>query len=318
MKMHGKGRNMMRKYRNSLLKATIYLMLLVGLSVESVAATQNRSNLSSQKLRSMARIFMTYGDYEKARGLAEKAYSAARAGNTEANETALCMIDLGTVYSNLDMLSEAARFLESGVELQKQALFETHPYVAHTYRLLSDVQRRSSQLAQAEQSLAVAVGIMLEHCDLQSKEMSPFILESAKLYSAKGQFAKAQENYQIALDMIEQSYGPQHLMTANVLESMAQCSFIQQDYDRADGYITSAMAIQSKLFGRTNPMLVDVWLTKARIQRAKGQIDRSEYYLSKATASVENSRNVVTLAKVYEQVNQVRNEKLVAAAVSLN
>ena len=308
--------NMIQKYRISLVKAVIAVMLTAGLAGQSLAAT-NKTQLSSKRLRSMARIYMTNGNYEKARGLAEKAYSVART-KSDTNETAMCMIDLGTVYSNLNMLSDADRLLRSGVNLQKQALFDKHPYVAHTYRMLSDVQRRAGNLDVAEQSLSQAVEIMLDNCSLQSNEMSPFILESAKLYSAKGQFQLAQENYEKALDMIRQTYGSQHLMTANVLESMAKCSYIQHDYDTADQYITSSMAIQSKLFGRYNPMLVDGWLTKARICRAKGQADRAEYFLSKATASVEKSRNAMTLAHVYEQVNQIRNEKLYAAAVNLN
>ena len=260
---------------------------------------------------------MTYGDYEKARGLAEKAYHTAQAAKADNNEVALCMIDLGTVYSNLNMLSEAAKYLESGAALQKQALFDTHPYVAHTYRMLSEVQRRDGQLEKAEQTLSSAVKIMLENCDLQSNEMSPFILESAKLYTAKGDFKKADENYQIALDMVQQTHGQSHLLTANVLESMAECNFLQHEYDKADEYISAAMAIENKLFGRYNPVLVDTWLAKARICRAMGKIDRSEYYLSKVTASVEKSKNVITLAQVYEKVNQIRNEKLYAAAVNL-
>jgi serine/threonine-protein kinase len=290
------------------------------LALHSFAAAKvaGSKQLSSKKLRSMARIFMTYGDYEKACGLAEKAYHTAVNIKAENGELALCMIDLGTVYSNLERFSEASQMLQEGVHLQKKALFDNHPYVAHTYRLLSDVQRRDGQLDTAEQTLAQAVNIMLTHCNLESNEMSPFILESAKLYSAKGEFVKAEENYQIALDMIEQSYGKQHLLTANVLESMAQCCLTQQKFERADTYISSAMAIQGKLFGRYNPVLVDSWLTKAKICRANGQTDRSEYYLDKAIASVEKSRNAITLARVYEQVNRIRNEKLYAAAVSLN
>ncbi len=308
---------MTRKYQITVIKAIICLMFVAGLSAQSEAATQ-KTKLSSKKLRSMARILMTYGDYEKARGLAEKAYSTACANKAEKNETALCMIDLGTVYSNLNMLSEAAQLLQSGADMQKQALFDSHPYVAHTYRLLSDVQRRAGRLQQAEQSLSQAVEIMLANCDLQSTEMSPFILESAKLYTAKGEFDKAQENYQIALDMVQQTHGNGHLLTANVLESMAQCSYIRHDYDKADQYISSAIAIEGKLFGRYNPMLVDSWLMKARVCRAMGNVDRSEYYLSKATASVEKSRNAVTLARIYEQVNSIRSEKLYAAAGNLN
>lgn len=290
--------------------------MIALLSVQGFAAV-NRSadkKMSTQTLRTMARIYMTYGNYEKARPIAEKAYTLAQANAVESNEMALCMIDLATVYSGLGMLSKSDQMFEAGIVIQKQALFADHPYVAQSYRMLSDVQRREGDLEHAEQSLAEGVSIMLNHCDIQSKEMSPFVLESAKLFVAKGDFQQAEANYRMALDMIEQNYGPAHLMTANVLESMAECSLIQQQYDQADTYISRALTIQKQLFGRENALMIDTWLTKARICRANGQIDRSEYYLSKVTASVEKSRNAVTLAQVYEKVNQIRNNAVVAAA----
>ena len=301
---------MRQKYRFGIIYCIIIALLLFQGAVE---AKRTNKKLSTRTLRTMARIYMTTGNYDKARVLAEKAYSEALKTTVEFNEMALCMIDLATVYSNLEMLSKSDRMFQSGIKLQKQALFADHPYVAQTYRMLSDVQRRAGDLDEAEQSLSQAVSIMLNHCDIQSKEMSPFIFESAKLYSAKGQFEQAQVNYEMALDMAEQNYGPRHLMTANILESMAQCSIRQNDFQRADECISKAIKIQRGLLGRQNPMMIDVLLTKARVCRAQGQIDRSEYYLCQATASVEKSRNAITLARVYEKVNQIRKEGVTIA-----
>jgi tetratricopeptide (TPR) repeat protein len=296
-----------------------FILILFGvMSAPGVAAASrdrdSDTNMSTRTLRTMARIYMTYGNYEKAVPLAEHAHELSRQTPDESNEAALCMIDLATVYSGLGMLSKSARMFQEGIAMQKQALFDDHPYVAQSYRMLSEVQRRAGDLEQAEQSLAQAVSIMLNHCDIQSKEMSPFVLESAKLLAAKGDLEQAQTNYRMALDMIEENYGPAHLMTASVLESMAECCLVQHEYDLADTYISRALTIRQQLFGRQNMLLVDTWLTKARVCRARGEMERSEYYLSRVTASVEKSRNAVTLATVYEKVNRVRAEGVVAAA----
>jgi tetratricopeptide (TPR) repeat protein len=294
----------------------LFCILAALMPVQAVAAAQSRTDktMSSQTLRTMARIYMTYGDYEKAQVMAERAYAMTQSDAVGSNEQALCMIDLATVYSGLGKLSQSDQMFQAGIEIQKQALFDDHPYVAQSYRMLSDVQRRAGDLDLAEQSLAQAVAIMLNHCDLQSKEMSPFILESAKLAAAQGDFEKAQAGYHMALDMIEANYGTAHLMTANILESMAECCLTQQEYDQADTYISRALTIRRQLFGRQNAMMIDAWLTKARICRARGEMERSEYYLSRVTASVEKSRNAITLATVYEKVNQVRREGVVASA----
>jgi len=298
----------------------VYGMIILWISAYAGAAVKAnpQKQLSTRTLRTMARVYMTYGKYDKARDAAEQALSIAQTTEVETNEMALCLIDLATVYSNLDRLSESESMFQAGIKLQQQALFDDHPYVAQTYRMLSDVQRRSGELDKAERSLGTAVSIMLNHCDIQSREMSPFILESAKYFEARGDFEQAQTNYQMALQMFEESYGSRHLMTANVLESMAQCSLGQHELDRADEYISRALTIQRQLFGRANPVMIDSWLTKARICRAKGEDDRCEYYVSQAVASVEKNRNVITLARIYERVNAIRTENMVATAEGIN
>lgn len=293
----------------------LYVVLILCLSLQAAAGIQQKDKqLSPRTLRTMARVYMTYGKDDQACRAAEKALSLAQSTPTETHELALCMIDLATVYGKLDKLAASEKMFEQGIRLQKQALFEDHPYVAQTYRMLSDVQRRSGQLEKAEQSLSTAVSIMLTHCDVESNEMSPFVLETAKLYEAKGDFRQAQDTYEMALRMFEESYGSRHLMTANVLESMALCSLRQHAFESADLYISRAMTIQRQLFGRSNPVMIDTWLTKAQICRAKGEFGRSEYYMSQAIASVEKSNNVITLARVYERINAIRNEGVVAIA----
>lgn len=308
-----------KKQCHNKLNPLLFCVLAALMPVQAAAAAQSLADksMSSRTLRTMARIYMTYGNYEKAQLMAEQACAMTQSDAVGSNEQALCMIDLATVYSGMGRLSESDQMFQAGIEIQKQALFDDHPYVAQSYRMLSDVQRRAGDLDRAEQSLERAVKIMLNHCDLQSKEMSPFVLESAKLAAAKGDFEQAQAGYRMALDRIEANYGTAHLMTAGVLESMAECSLTQQEYDQADTYISRALTIRQQLFGRQHALMIDTWLTKARICRAKGEMERSEYYLARVTASVEKSRNAITVATVYEKVNRVRSEGVVASAVSL-
>jgi tetratricopeptide (TPR) repeat protein len=240
----------------------------------------------------------------------------AKSEKAEDGEMALCLIDLGTVYGYEGLLSEAAEKLETGVELQKKALFEKHPYVAHTLRMLSDIYRRQNRMDQAEAVLSQAVTIMMNNCDLHSKEMAPFVLESAKLQFANGQMDLALANYQTALDIYEQNYGSGHLMTANVLEDMATFYMAQNDTERAAGLMSESLAIKNKIFGRYHSSLIDSWLTMARICKFQGQMERCEYYLAKSTETASQTRNVITMAHVYEQANLIRKEGLVASVIT--
>lgn len=264
----------------------------------------------------MARTYMAFGKYEKAGVLAERALAQAKKQKAEDGEMALCLIDLGTVYGYEGLLSQAAEKFEEGVQLQKKALFVTHPYVAHTLRMLSDIYRRQDNLEQAEAVLSQAVTIMLDNCDLHSKEMAPFILESAKLQFAKGQTEQALTNYRIALDIYEQNYGSQHLMTANVLEDMALLYMAQKDTEQAGQSMAASLAIKSKIFGRYHSEMIDSWLTMAQICKYQGQPERCEYYLAKSTETASESRNAITMARVYEKANQIRREGIVASAIN--
>lgn len=304
--------------RQCLKLKTFFIVLLLGVLVSVAPAGRRDKQMSTKTLRSMARAYMAFGKYEKAHTVAAQALQRARSQSTDPGEMALCLIDMGTVCSYEGLLTQARERLEEGVEFQKKALFDDHPYVAHTLRMLSDVCLRQGDLEQAETVLSQAVGIMLNHCDLQSKEMAPFILESANLQLEKGDLKRASDNYQAALDIYEQSYGSQHLMTANVLEKMARLHIVRNDTQEADSLMSQSLKIKTRIYGRYHPQLIDSWLAMARLCKQQGQSERCEYYLAKSTETVSNTRNAVTMARVYEQVNQIRKQTLVASAISAN
>ena len=304
--------------RHCLKLKTVILLLLLGALVGVSPAARRDKQMSTKTLRSMARAYMAFGKYEKAHTFAAQALQQGRSQKADTGEMALCLIDMGTVCSYEGLLTQARQRFEEGVELQKEALLGDHPYVAHTLRMLSDVCLRQGDLHQAETVLSQAVGIMLNHCDLQSKEMAPFILESANLQFGKGDLDQAHDNYQAALDIYEQFYGSRHLMTANVLEKMARLHIVRNDTEEAGQLMSESLKIKTRIYGRYHPQLIDSWLAMARLCKQQGQSERCEYYLAKSTETVSNTRNAVTMARVYEQVNQIRKEGLIASAIVVN
>lgn len=297
---------------------TAVIVFLMGVLVGVSPAARRDKQLSTKTLRSMARAYMAFGKYEKAHSYAAKALRQGRSQKTDTGETALCLIDLGTVCSYEGQLTQARQRFEEGIELQKKALSDDHPYVAHTLRMLSDVCRRQGDLKQAETVLSEAIGIMLNHCDLQSKEMAPFIFESANLQFGKGQLDRARDNYETALDIYEQSYGKQHLMTANVLDKMAGLYIVRKDMEEAGDLMSRSLKIKTRIYGRYHPQLIDNWLAMARLCKQQGQDERCEYYLAKSTETASTTRNAVTMARVYEQANQIRKQGLVASAITIH
>ncbi len=299
-------------YRAALSAFLIGVCLSAGMSHGAIEQRSGRG-LSTRALRTMARAYMAYGRYDQARPLAEQAAMEAVFRDADIGEQAMCLIDLATVYSHKNMLEDAEALFDKGLSLQKEAIGRQHPYTAHTLRMLSDVYRRQNKLDAAEDALGEAFSVMLAHTKIQSREMTPFLIAAAQLAYSAGRFEHALKTYQTAEQMALVSYGPDHLYTAQVMQGTAQAAMACGDLDAARDQMAYSLQLQERFFGRDSAMLIDGWLTQARIERADGAPGKSEVYLQKAIAAAQLGRNVVTLARVYEQVNAIRRDAIYTA-----
>ena len=109
----------------------IFLVLILSLTLntgitngKSLSAGKKPSS-SSKTLRSMARVYMAYGEYAKAQPLAEQALTLAKRNGAPNSELAMCLIDLATLYKSQDKLSDAEKMCKLGLKLQKKALIVT-------------------------------------------------------------------------------------------------------------------------------------------------------------------------------------------------
>ena len=267
---------------------------------------------STTTLRSMARIYMAYGNYDKAQTIAETALAQAQRQNITGEELAMCLIDLGTVYSYQDMLEESADMLNKGIQQQKQSV-GNHPYVAYTLQILSDVYCRAGQYDRAQETLDKALLIMSRYHKQQDREMLTFQASSAKLLAAQGQAAQAGILYCEILARTIELYGDNHLQTANVLMGAARADLLEGNIDSAGQRLNQAMLIQEKYFGPNHQMLIEAWLMMAQINRAAGNAAEAEIWLDKVIQAAQTRHNAVTLARLYEKINTIRTQNVYMA-----
>ncbi|MHC4763358.1 MAG: tetratricopeptide repeat protein [Planctomycetota bacterium] len=253
--------------------ALILSLALVGTSIASEKTKPDRKYTSSKTLRSMARVYMAYGEYAKAQPLAEKALTSAKRAYASDYELAMCFIDLATLYNYQGKLIDAEKMCQLGLGLQKKVLYKNHPYLAYTLSTLSSIYCEQGKYYQARCALDEAMAIMLDGHSADDKAMASFFVDIAKLCVAQGDLEEAESYYQKAMNLINNSYGPDHLYTANVLCSIAKLYALQERYVEAEKLINRAITVQEKIYGPNHHLVAQSWVTKARRRNPCEQTD---------------------------------------------
>ena len=91
------GANYVTLTGKGLFLVLVFTLVVMNPSIANGARLSGRKYTSSKTLRSMARIYMAYGEYAKAQPLAEKALNLAKMKGASDSELAMCFIDLATL-----------------------------------------------------------------------------------------------------------------------------------------------------------------------------------------------------------------------------
>ena len=243
---------------------------------------------SSAALRSMARVYMACGGYEKAQPLLERALNLAQTTNAPDSQVCACLIDLAYLYEQQGNLGQAETMCRLGLELQEKVHNPNHPYVAYTLRILSEICRGQGRYHEARSTLERAMTIMRQVRSDDDQEIAPFKVDMARLLMAQGDYARAESYFSEAISVIEGSYGPEHLYTAKVRGSMASLYALQGRYAEAEALIRRALPVHEKIHGPDHHFLVPLWLVMARIDQAKGDTANARMLLEKSLRVVQN------------------------------
>lgn len=292
--------------------AAVLSIILLNSGFAGKRTAYERKGLSSKTLRSMARIYMAYGDYAKAQPLAEQAFVSASSGNVPDSELSMCMIDLAYLYTNQNRLDEAEQLCSSGLNLQEKIYTKDHPYVAYTLRILAKIYRDQKRFDLAWVTIDRAMTIMLVCHPADEPVIAPFKIDMAELAVAEGDFDSAENYYLEALNLIADSHEINHLYTANVLGGLAELYATQGRFTEAEPLINHARAVQEIVYGSEHYLVAPAWLTTAKICQAKGDYLEVERLLHRAAAAVEKTGDMAASAKLQQRIGQIRGQKQIA------
>jgi tetratricopeptide (TPR) repeat protein len=275
--------------RKSVILLLFFCSLLFSIRMVNASETQVKRFDSCNSLRSMARVYMASGGYEKARPFLVKALRLAEQTNAPDSEVSSCMLDLAYLYKNQGRLAEAERACRSGLEIQEKAYSQNHPYVAYTLRILSEIYLKQARYRQAAETLGRAITIMRGFCLEDDQELAPFKVDMARLLTAQGEYVRAESYFKEAIASIENSYGLNHLYTTRVLSSVAALYVRQGRFAEAEELVLRVLPIQERIYGPNHRFLVPVRLVQSSIYEAQGDLVNTKKLLEKSLESIENT-----------------------------
>jgi len=274
--------------RHSIIPALVCVSFVFFVGIGSALATPVKRAYSCGSLRSMARVYMASGGYEKAQPFLVKALNLAKETNASDSEMSACMLDLAYLYKNQGRLAEAEKTCLSGLELQEKTYSQSHPYVAYTLRILSEIYLMQARYSEAVEVLERALTIVRGYSLEDDQELAPFKVDMARLLAAQGDYIKAEAYFTEAMVSIENNYGPDHLYTTKVLCSMATLYVLQQRYTEAEELISRVLPKQQRIYGPVHHFLVPAWLVKSSIYEAQGDLVNAKALLEKSLDSLED------------------------------
>jgi len=274
---------------------SLLLALVVLYSGAAVAQSPSGVYVGSKVLRSMAKMYTAYGNYEKARPLAERALAWARMNGASDYELAACMIDLAFVYEKEGSLGDAEKMCISALKLEEKIYYENHPYIAQTLRILSCIYKESGKYDQSLAAMERAMKIMRQSQLPDDKAMAPFYVDFARLLATMGRLAESQEYYHKAQELLKSSYAVDHLYMANVQASVARLHSLQGKYVQAETELNHALVVQQQVYGSNNQLLASTWLTLAMVCQQKRNYSRAEKLLTRTLEAVDNDSKTESL-----------------------
>ncbi|MCK4999967.1 MAG: tetratricopeptide repeat protein [Anaerohalosphaera sp.] len=269
---------------------------------------------SAKKYRSMARVYMTYGDFDKAKPLAESAVEMARKDKNGDKELSLCLLDLSYIYTKQNDPVGAGEICLEGLDVQKRVYSEDHPYVAYTLKTLSSIYRMQEENEEARGSISKAITIMGMYHEEDESAMGPFYAEMGKVLCDAEETDDAEYYYLRALELYCKSYGGEHLCTANLMSDIAGFYVDGERYFDAEPLVRLAMKIKETVYGEEHRQLAETFMTMAKICQAKGQTEMAEEYIGRAFRSVERSGDIEETAKLAAMATEARKIEKVAMA----
>lgn len=246
-------------------------------------STEQGLSLLAASLNNEAVVYLLTGKYPGAVNRFEEArYNWVKAfGPT----SPLVAADLGNqaplrvMLGDYDKADEALAQAES---ICRDFLPKDHPFVALTQTGRALVAEALGRYAEGLLRARDAQAVLAKSLGPTDPTNVPILDVLSLLYADQGQYNKAQDACQRAIEIGRRAWGSQHLFYAQILSRRAQIDVLQKDYTGAETFCRQGSEIVRQSLGKNCPEMATLLNTWGWLEFERDRVSEARTYFDKA------------------------------------
>ncbi|PON42359.1 N-terminal acetyltransferase A, auxiliary subunit [Parasponia andersonii] len=221
-------------------------------------------------------------------------------------------MQLGDTYSIMGQLEQSISCYGSGLKIQVEALGESDPRVAETYRYLAEAHMQAMQFDEAENFCKKTLEIHREHSEPASLEEAADRRLMALICEAKGDYETALEHLVLASMVMIANGQDNDVATIDVGIGNIYLSLCR--FDEAAFAYQKALTVFKSTRGENHPSVASIFVRLADLYYRTGKLRESKSYCENALriytkplpgfTSEEIATGLTEISAIYEAVNE--------------
>ncbi|KAF4400985.1 hypothetical protein G4B88_013826 [Cannabis sativa] len=221
-------------------------------------------------------------------------------------------MQLGDTYSIMGQLEQSISCYESGLKIQLEALGESDPRVAETYRYLAEAHMQAMQFEEAENFCKKTLEIHRLHSEPASLEEAADRRLMALVCEAKGDYETALEH--LVLSSMVMIANGQDNEVATIDVSIGNIYLSLCRFEEAVFAYQKALTVFKSIRGENHSSVASIFVRLADLYYRTGKLRESKSYCENALriytkpspgfTSEEIATGLTEIAAIYEAVNE--------------
>jgi tetratricopeptide (TPR) repeat protein len=248
-----------------------------------IAKKLKNQNLVNAFNNNLANVYLSLGQYEKARDLLEAALKSDLENFGEKHPTvATRQSNLAIVYLSLGQYEKARDLLEAALKSDLENFGEKHPTVATIQSNLATVYRNLGQYEKARDLLEAALKSAMENFGEKHPKVVTIQSNLANVYSDLGQYEKARDLLEASLKSELDNSGEKHPNVAACQSNLANVYSELGQYEKARDLLEAALKSAMENFGEKHPTVATRYNNLGHLYFQTGKLDLALENLLKA------------------------------------